>query len=504
MGGGTRLCMSPDLPLRASRSWILLVLLGGLVRVTPVLGNGNQITDCVHLCPTGWPNVDPCVVESNVTVIAGSAIQCGTRAVIVPNGKSLTVTDGRFSLAAGSLQLTGNGKIVAACATGSNPIGFSVDVTGSVTLLDSGKFDLTCSRGGGTVVANAGTTMTIGGSGVDATGQGSAARGGTIVLHAEDGLTTTAELNATTTSTTNALGGSIELEGDGVTLGGGATVDGAGDRGGGAVVISSRGAVTVNGTGIVSAGASQGPAGSIQIDAVGTVSIQRQLKVRGTNSTGTGGGVSVQGRSIAVLNEITATGGASGGAVSLNAERGDVAIGTSGSTTALIDVSATSTAAGDAGEIRLVSRGGDVTIGGNGRLYASGNSGGRGGGITLDGAAVSTAAGSQVYADDGGGILARAQESTVLGGAVRATNGLILLPYRQTAPVVGNGVIDPVETFVDDALVASCGDGRRRLSAEACDPGDADGQTCASTGHGSGTIGCDPSTCQLLFSGCSN
>lgn len=485
----------------------LVLIAGLLVRAVPAAANGTSYTDCVHLCPTGWPNVDPCVVSTAVAVVAGSAIECGSRTVIIQSGGSLTVTDGAFSLAAGHLQMTGNGLVKAACtANGIEQPGVAIDVTGSVSVANSAKFDLTCANGGGWLRLGAETTVTFTGTNtaIDATGQGATAPGGNITVRAKSTLSTTAAITADTTSTQDAPGGAIELRGDGVTVGGGLTVDGAGENGGGTIWIDSRAAVAINGTGMLSASTTQGPGGGIGIAAVGDVTIDRMLRVRGTGGTGTAGAVTIEGRSISVQHEILATGGSHGGSVELLSERGAVSVGTTGSQAALLDVSATGSAAGDAGAVRMVSRGGDVTVGSNGSVHASGNSGGRGGSIVVEGVALSLASGSEVLADDGGGVSLRSQEAAVLGGTLRATDGLIKVGYRSTSPTIGSGVVDPVDTYLDPMLTAGCGDGRRRLGAEGCDRGDLDHQTCTSTGHGTGDLQCDLTTCQLSFSSCSN
>src|SRR5437763_4579488 len=99
-----------------------LALTAALVRIAGAAG--NQTTACVNLCPDLG---DPCVVGQNVTVIAGSTIDCGTRAVQLTGG-DLVVHDGRFTLKAKSFTAS-NHTITADCPQLAGQQGFTIQVT---------------------------------------------------------------------------------------------------------------------------------------------------------------------------------------------------------------------------------------------------------------------------------------------------------------------------------------------------------------------------------------
>src|SRR5262245_23281199 len=134
---------------------------GALAIATFAHAAGSSTTACVHLCPDLG---NPCVVRSAVTVVPGSTIDCGTRAVQVTGG-DLTVHDGRFVLKAASVQVVGR-TIRADCPQGTGRQGFTLVTTGDISLGPQANLLGSCDVGGAEIVLEAGGSVGIGGTGI--------------------------------------------------------------------------------------------------------------------------------------------------------------------------------------------------------------------------------------------------------------------------------------------------------------------------------------------------
>jgi hypothetical protein len=99
----------------------------------------------VHLCQARWlahvggGGSGPCVVDSNVTVVPGSVIDCETLDVhVTAANTSLTVQDGHFVLKANGLLVTGQGrKVLATCSGVAGKHGFRVQGLRAVSVHES-------------------------------------------------------------------------------------------------------------------------------------------------------------------------------------------------------------------------------------------------------------------------------------------------------------------------------------------------------------------------------
>lgn len=488
--------------------WSTAVILVVAVHLSggPARGAGGNLTACVHICP-GYPNVQLCIPTQDVTVVAGSLIDCGTRDVQLTNA-SLKVSDGLFTLKARSLlvqQGAGSDRsITADCPQSTDRHGFTIETTQGITVGAGGLLRANCPTQGGTIVLDAGTAVSIGGSGVQANGTALSAPGGTLSIRSAGSVTTTAGLTAYSTSTDgNASGGTVNIAGTTITIGGGIDVHGTGLSGGGFIGIDASGDVTVSSSGVLNANVDSGVGGSIEIESNGTVTTSRPLRAQGKGGSALGGSVGIRGRHVTVDNEIVVTGGLGEGEVRLTATRGKVTVGVGSA--AAIDAGVSSNNAGKAGIIEVRSVGNDVTIGPNGKLKAA-QMQGSGGAIDIDGVNVTVLAGSELLADgfgdDGGLVAFTASGAVSVAGLTRANNGLIEVSYRSGTPSLP-GVQGTPSLVLDSSIAAPCGDGTVRLGVEACDPGDLDGATCASQGRGSGSLGCK-TDCTFDYSGCSN
>jgi len=472
-----------------------------VARPATVWAIGNQYTTCAHLCP-GTPTPDPCVVAQTVNVLPGSVIDCGTSAVHVTGG-DLLVHDARFVLKARAVFVS-NRTIVADCPASSAVQGFELRTTDYISVGQGGKLLASCDAGGGRIALVASGAITVAGLGIQAKGTAPGADGGLIAIRSGAAVATYAALDASTTATSGdpAAGGGVHIVGTAIAIGENVTAAGYQAPSGQGITLEASGAISVDG--ILDAGTASGDGGMITISAGGALTTSRPIKVRGVGSTRGGGTIALEGETITIGDELVAEGGTAGGRIGLRAR-----------TTLLVQSPSHLNAAvgnppGSGGEISVQSEGGDVTIAGSATLEAEGGGQGRGGMIEIEGVGVTAASSSSIEADggsgQGGSISVSARGALVLNGAVHAINGDVELTYRCTEtpceipPVLSGGLTAAPEASMD----APCGDDvLRPASSEQCDGRDLGGATCASTGHGTGTLACS-STCGFDFGGCSN
>ena len=485
---------------RRARQAVAILAIGLVTQVsTRVWAGGNTTTSCVNLCPD---LADPCVVRQDVVVVAGSTIDCGSRAVEVSQG-SLFVDDGQFVLKARSVLVTGQHVIQGRCPALSGRQGFDLETTDGLTVASGALLDASCDGGGGKILLGTNNgAVTIGGNGVNAKGTAANARGGAISIRAPQGaVTTTARLLANATGGA-APGGRVEIAGRSITLGNDVTVSGSQHAINGAIVLHARGDITVTDPNVASLMASavtSGQGGIIMMTSEATIRCARPLKARGQGATSTGGTVSLDAEAIEVTNDITAEGGSQGGGIGLRARSGRLDVGLP--TAINFEITADGGHGGTGGQIHLTSQGNTLNV--YGRVHATdGGSGGDGGSIEVAGADVNSYGGSQIIADGapqkGGEITIEARGVMSLSGVVHANNGNATFVYRDAGPQVGSGVTGPWTQIQDPDLPAPCGDGVQRAGNEECDDEDlgrdatGEEQTCESLGRGyaGGTLDC--------------
>jgi hypothetical protein len=491
-----------------SRLAIAGAFIGAALSGGPAWANGNQTTGCVNICP-GYPNATTCVLGSTVTVVPGSIIDCGTRAVQITGG-DLLVHDGQFILKAASILITGH-TITADCPQTSGQQGFALQTTGDITLGNAGSLHADCDAGGGPISLTAGGAISVGGTGIHTNGTAQNADAGTITLSASGTVTTTAKLEATVLSGV-ANGGGVSITGSSVSFANDVVVSGINSSIGQAISVeATNGDITITSPNVLSldASTSSGDGGAISLTASGTITTSRPLRAFGTQSGSTGGLIELRANHIVVQNDVIATGGSTGGRIEM-AGTTKVDIGTGASQSFSLDASGNN--AGTGGEINLRSDSDDVVVAALATLMATdGASGGNGGRIDLEGIGVTANSGSTVRADGATGmfgmVYVEARGQLTLSGTVNpgdVTGGAF--NYRCTAspcelpPVIGGGVTGTAYPVI---LASSCGDNVRYAALEQCDGADLGAQTCSSLGHGSGTLRCS-TTCTYDFSGCSS
>jgi len=490
-------------PRRTHRSSrVVVAVMLGAAFAHRVYGAGQQTTACVNLCPDLG---DPCVVNQNVTVVAGSNIECGTRAVVVSGG-DLLVHDGRFALRARSLEINSAHTLTADCPQLSSNLGFTIQVTEGITIGVGASMRANCDAGGGIVTLDAGGPVNVGGLGIQANGTAQNGPGGRIGIRTTGAVTTTTQLKATTTNTGDAAGGYVEIFASAITIGDYVYAGAVGNERGGTIALNADGDITINA--IMDVVTSMGDGGDMAIRAGGTLHTTRPLRARGLGSTSVGGAVDIEARRVLIDNDITAMGGIRGGGIHLQSRGGTMEIGSGATAAVTLDVSIAGANAGPGGDIEVQSTGNDVVIGSLARLYATdGGQGGDGGVLSIAGATVTVASGSQLFADGRGNpgtITIQSRDQMTLSGTMHATtNGSQRFVYRQTAPSIGSGITGPYTVDQDSTLLPPCGDAIRRDGVEDCDGLDLGGKACGDVGFTSGTLRCS-STCTYDTTDCTN
>ena len=400
--------------------------------------------------------------------------------------------------------------MTADCPQHFTPVGFTVQVTGAITFVANGggKMSARCEEGEGRIVLEAGGAVTIAALGIDAGASANDRPAGTVRVLAEGTVQVLADVTANALGGA-AQGGTIEIEAeDDIAVQAPLQVKGYGggvnEMPGGEITLRAGGDVRITAGAGLNAESFQGGGGEITIRAGGLVDVDRPLHARGTGvTTGAGGSIQLDGEQIALDNDAIAIGGQEGGDVSLEARAGGITVGTASAAT--LDVTGNGDATAGAVVIRAL--GSHVTLGGGATVTATGASGATGGRVHVAGVNVTTNGGTRIVAngaapDRGGVIEVEARGALALAGTIQANNqGSLTFLYRDGTPSIGSGITG-YDLVQIPTLPAPCGDGIRLGGAEACDQSDLGGETCASQGHGSGTLGC-AADCTFDFSGCS-
>lgn len=464
---------------RRSRAAVSAIIIGGFSGMVSI-ARPARATVCSDICP-GLPN--PCVVAATVNVTPGSVIDCGVLPVQVTGG-NLRVTNGQFTLRAGSVSVSNSKKIESLCSGGATQHGFRIETWGTITSSGNGGFKATCTTGGGSVSMLAVGSVTLGGTGIDASGTTATGRGGVVRILSFGNVTTTAAIkaNAVTTTGTGVAGGGIDIRAVSISIDGDLTASGYKRNRGQGIRLRASDDIIITG-GIVNAGTASGDGGLITLLAADTIDVRRPLKVEGVGADASGGVITLEADVVKVTRDLVAHGGDLGGTVAIEArKRLDVGLGATQSFD--LDVDRSSSNPGEGGELILTSEGHDVYIGPLVNLKASATGGGQGGSIDIAGVAVTAASGSKIFADgaadQGGTITIEAREQMSLFGTLHATNGESTFSYREggPSPIVGAGVTGVWSTEADDSLDPSCGDGILYDPAEQCDDPDLGGHTC--------------------------
>ncbi len=448
---------------------------------------------------------DPCTVDDSYTVADGCSFDFGDRDVVFTGDARLDGDGGDFSLVAGALTLESGADLLSEGSSGATGGTITIELTGDLS--SEGHISVNGAGDGGSISIDAGGSVLLDGSCLDAQGTSSDASGGEIWVQAGVDLETACTLDATSGS--EGFGGGVELvavgalviggnidvdggtmDGGGISLTGGTTVEigavdlglsGGGDAGwggwlevsagadlsteasvrangdagldgwggeGGTLVLSAGGAMTVGGTLYANGASRDGSGGALEFGAVGDIVISGDLAASTSGSEGGGGSIDLSARGdLEVSGDLDVTGfDYGGGSVTLSAE-GDLLL--SGS------VNADAGGEGDGGNIDLSSESGALTV--EGSLVVTAGSGGYGGDITLQGCDVSIGPDAFLRADDLLGTnTITARETMSVEGRLHADSVNTLI-YRETAPVIASTAdIDPDETLSLDASLARC------------------------------------------------
>lgn len=433
-------------------------------------------TTSADLCPNA-PN--PCVIPCATARVAGTVTldfgQCdlvvgATGRLRIAAGANVLLRARSVRLATGA-QLDGGGTAPLAGA------GVRIETTGAFTIEPGATVDVSGSSGG-TFFVRAGGDARLAGP-VTGTALASAGRGALIGITAAGALTVERPIDVTGGT---GDGGDVDLDGATVAVTAALTLDGSSPGGGGgdftanagrgtltlAAPISASGARgTINtggGTGgdvaltasgdirlatgmslTAAGGGPDGDGGRIDVDADGAV-VQQGTISASTTGTGSGGSISLSGRTLSSTGTLTATGGSGG----------DIDLAATGS--------ATVAAAIDAGSTGGDGDGGGVTAKGNPLLVTgtlAANADTRrdvGGSVTLSGCGVTLAGAAELDAKGVRGLnLVQAAGAVVVSGTLDATpGGGNRVEWRDRVPAVAPGKSNPVAVIVQNAALPAC------------------------------------------------
>jgi hypothetical protein len=375
-----------------------------------------------------------------------------------------------FRLAAGA-QLNGNGDAQSGGAV------IRVETTGGVTIEPGALVNVSGSNGG-TFLVRAGGDARCGGP-VSATALANAGHGGLVDITAAGALTVERPIDV---SGGTGDGGDVSLEGASVTVTAALTLDGASPGGGGGdfsasanagtltinAPISTAGArgttntgggnggsVALTATGDIRLGAAtamtatgggpDGDGGQVDIEADGAL-VQQGTISASTVGTGSGGAISLSGRTLSSTGALTATGG-SGGDV-------DLAATASATVTAAVDTSSTG-GDGDGGGITVKGSPALVT----GVLAANGDTRqDTGGSVTVTGCGVTLAAGAEIDSKGvlGLNLIQGAGAMNVSGTLTATPGGRNRVEYRDQVPAVAPGRSNPTAVIVRNLTLPPC------------------------------------------------
>jgi cysteine-rich repeat protein len=497
-------------------------------------------TTADDVCPAA---ADPCNVTAPVTVLPGSTLQFGTRALVVKSGGRLVVTGGKMTVLAGSMRIEAGGSLIGL----EGVFGAHIDVTTSgdiqidgggtpgrinVSADDaSGEVDLTA--GGNIVVAGellgrAGTEFAGGGT-VELRAGGTVVMSGTVALHGgEENIGgfffVRAPGNVALGGSVDAAGGSggsidVSSTAGNVVVSASIALSGGGEFGdGGDMTIFARQNVTVSGPieGNAAGGIDGGGAGAtIDVTAeTGAVTMSAPITIDGAPTDGSGGELdvtagtdaSLTGRILAQGIGIDACGGtvfvSAGGKLTLGVMQlaggscggGSLFAEAGGEVSVPSEIDADGSIDEGGGFIEIA--GGKMTVAG--KLHASGLADGTSGGaITLEGCDVTVTATGQLVANGAGGSnLLRGSGQVVVAGKMLATpSGTNQIQFLALAPQTP-GQIVPAPTIVQNAALPPCGP-----AGPVCGNGSIEGIEECDDGGTAACDGCSP-VCRL--EGCGN
>jgi cysteine-rich repeat protein len=504
-------------------------------------------TTAVDVCPL---NASPCNVTTDVTVSDGSALDFGTRALVVKRNKHLDVGGGTMTINAGSVEVEAGAGIQGISTSVGGVI--HINTTGGVHVAvdgtTQGHVDVSATFSAGEVHITAGGDVVIDGSlaatALDINGDGGTLEvtaGGKITLNGETSVASGAQGGAgsmtftaggpiTATKPVNAAGGEydggdIDFEstaGDIVTTASLAKIDvsGGGYSGsGGSVTLAGQnvtlvGQILGRGEGNIEEGGGAGA--EVDISADQKVTLGDQIIVPGPGPDGDAGLVDVLAGTDAVQMAPIEAGAVGidtcGGDVDIEADRdvtlnaidvtagscGDGSVYASAGRTLLAGyrIDADGSATGSGGSVTLI--GENLTLANN--IHASG--GGGGGFVNLMGCTVNFNSGYQIttLGTDGKNLFQASGQMTIRGSASAGSSNR--LEYRTTAPQILGGTFSPAAQIVQNPdlrpcqqIQAVCGDGNVDAGEEcddhnitACDGCSA---TCRLEGCGNGVIECD-------------
>ncbi|MEW6271003.1 MAG: hypothetical protein AB1689_17100, partial [Thermodesulfobacteriota bacterium] len=476
----------------------------------------RAVTVCssAELCA---PAANPCTVSVIRDVAAGCHLDFGSRSVVLTGALQADTPGGSFSVSAGELTVTG-GRIRSVGPTGFAGGSVTVTVTGAFRMNGTGPaLDVGGAAGGGVLRVDAGSIEILAG-GVGADGTGTESCGGVVGMRAASGpLLVAAPVHAT--GNFLCAGGYIELAGQGVEVRSPLNVTG-GDFPGGVTLTAETGDLVVTSSASVRANGEQidfedgGDGGAIALLAEGgSVTLAGNVETDGASPEGEAGSiVVVAGGSVQASALLTAQGnggGSNGGSIEIDAI-GDVTLAgnvraTGGSLAGggEIDVRSDGTVTIAAGKTVQASGGffggGAITIRDaasivvSGAVEARGSSGGNAGFITFESCRATVAGPLDVTAGSGG----RSGINSITAGVVGLTADARLLatpcsPLTGTSCNVfttsgGTPAIDPLAVVtpapavgIDVQLAMCCGNATLE-PGETCDDGN--GVGCDGCSH---------------------
>ncbi len=468
------------------------------------------------------PAVDPCVVNTQVTLAPGSIVDLGGRALHV-GGQGRLAVSGVVTIQAGAIRMLpgarilGQGGDFGAIVTLRSASGVTIETGGSARA----RIDVSAALAAGTVIVDAGGDVRIDGD-VAANGTSQEGSGGVVTAHAGGDVVVTGFLE---------VKGGGDADGGFITLDAGGDVDVAqilnasgGDFGGGALELTAAGDIVTREKLDVRGGGISGDGGSITMRAAGSVSIlgavngpaagdadegggtgadldvgaQQSITLAGTVTItgalpdGEGGAVTLEaGTDVVQTGAIVATGNGidgCGGAVDVLAgrdvrlDRIEVSGGSCGGGTVWAQGLGTVTAAGQvtADGATDWGTGGTLTLQGrevvtNAVLRANGSSTSGAGTISLDACRITVGPASELRTVGLQGLneLLAGGQITVSGRMTTSAGGLNAIRYRDPAlPPILSGVVVPVAAPIVDATIPPCAPDGAVCGNDAVEPGE--------------------------------
>src|SRR5262245_4421616 len=161
------------------RTSTVRVLRAGCAAVTLAMSPGAWATTAEDLC--GLPIPDPCVITTEHAITDGSLIDLGSAGLVLRtlNGR-LDVGTGTMVIVARSVRLETGAKRLGA---GGTAVVFATDPAAGITLVGTGRIDVSSTAGGGEItLVSAGSIMADGD--LLASGKSIPALGGRVAVYA--------------------------------------------------------------------------------------------------------------------------------------------------------------------------------------------------------------------------------------------------------------------------------------------------------------------------------